>query len=345
MKILKYLLFLLLISIIGFSVYVTTKPDTYRVERSRLINAPESMVYQYVDDYQKWPEWSPWLERDTLASLKFSDPASGADARYSWKSDELGEGSMNTVYSTKDSIYQKINFVKPYESEADIFWHFQKKKVGIDVSWIMEGSLSFMEKAYMVLQGNDMESLIGPDYERGLLNLDHVLNEEMDRYSIIQQGMTQYGGGYSLYQSTSCQVTEAGSHIERLLQEVGSYMERENISPAGPPFITIEKWDVENNAALISAHIPVRDRMQVASGSTILNGFMEPGPYYKTILHGDHKNLKEAYEKTMFNMEKQDLTMDQNKSPFEVLVKGPSDTDNPAEWVTEIYIPVVRVTL
>ncbi|WP_224490848.1 SRPBCC family protein [Robertkochia flava] len=340
MKILKYLLFLFLIAIIGFSVYVTTKPDHYKVERSRLINAPESMVYNYIDDYRKWPEWSPWMEQDPEAQLNFSDPSSGKDAYYSWSGEALGEGNMKTLYSTPDSLMQKISFIKPYESEGDVYWILEKKKMGIEVTWGMEGRLSFMEKAYMFFQGKDMEGLIGPDYERGLLNLDDKLHEEMSQYKIEFKGLTEYGGGYNLYQSVACPIDDADTQISRLLEEIGSYMERENINPAGPPFVAIEKWDRATNAALLTVHIPVRDMTNVASGSTVMAGYQEKGPYYKTILEGDHKNLQEAYEKTMFNMEKLDITIDQDRVPFEVFAKGPDSSDNPADWITEIYVPV-----
>lgn len=341
MKILKYLLFLLLISIIGFSLYVTTQPDHYEVKRERLISAPYTMIYDYVDDYQKWPLWSPWTEKDTLAQLSYSTPSSGANATYSWKGEEIGEGQMKTVYSANDSLFQEISFVKPYESKADVWWKFDRKKLGVMVTWGMKGSLSFMEKAYMIMQGKSMNELIGPDYELGLLNLDNALHDEMERYTIDFPGLTEYGGGYSLFQSSSCQIPDANKHIEKLLEEVGSYLEREGITAAGTPFAAIEKWDEQNNSALISAHFPVRDKITTPSGSTILSGYTAPGPYYKAILHGNYDNLRETYEKARFNMEKQDLAADNLKVPFQVMVKGPKDTDNPAEWVTEIYLPVL----
>ena len=340
MKILKYLLFLLLITIIGFSVYVTTKPDHYQVERSRFITAPHSMVYNYINDYQKWPVWSPWMEKETGAEIAFSDPSFGKDATYSWKGEEIGEGSMTTLYSAGDSLLQQIEFIKPYQSKAEVYWTLERKKTGVEVSWGMQGDMAFMEKAYMIFQGKDMDNLIGPDYERGLLNLDHVLQEEMARYSIDHSGVTQYGGGFSLYQTTSSTISGAGEQIATLMKEVDSYMDREDINAAGAPFVTIDKWDRENDAALLSVHIPVRDKIKVASGSTVLNGFTEPGPYYKTTLKGDHKNLKEAHEKAQFNIQKEALLIDEEKPPFEVFVIAPNQTDNPAEWITEIYIPL-----
>lgn len=342
MKILKYLLFLFLIAIIGFSVYVTTQPDEYRVERSRLINAPLSMVYDHINDYRKWPHWSPWMEKEKDAVLNFSDPSYGEEATYSWKGDELGEGSMTTMYSAKDSILQKINFIKPYESEADVFWNLEKTKTGIQVSWGMEGKLGFMEKAYLVFQGNSMEAIIAPDYERGLLNLDHYLHEEMAKYSIEFPGVTQYGGGYSVYQTTAFRISEADDQIAKMTEEVSSYLERENIGAAGPPFAVIEKWDRENDAALIALHIPVRDQLTMPSGSTVFSGYTPPGEFYKAVLTGDHKNLKEVYEKTYFNLEKLDYIVPEDRSGFEVFVKGPKETENPAEWVTEVYIPFAK---
>lgn len=340
MKILKYLLFLFLIVLIGFSIYVSTLPGSFHVKRSRFINAPRSVVHEYLDNYHLWQDWSPWLQQEQEATLEFSANTSGEGAFYRWSGKDLGEGSMTTLLSRPDTIAQRIDFIKPYESSSTVYWSLDQQKLGTGVTWGMQGNMGFMEKAYLALQGKSMEEMIGPDYEEGLLNLDNTINDAMAVYSLEFPGVTNYGGGYTLYQTNGCSIEEVESRLYTMLEELHSYFERENISTAGDPLIRIELWDKENDQAVFSVHLPVKDQVIPQSGSTILPGFTTPGTYFKTVLNGDTRNLPEAWEKAAFAIEEQGLERNFEIPPFEVLVKGRNATENPALWVTELYIPL-----
>ena len=85
MKILKYLLFLVLILIIGTAIYVAVQPNSFEFERSRTINVPPAVVYQKVNDYKEWPSFSPWMEMDPDAEITYGEKTSGKGASYSWQ--------------------------------------------------------------------------------------------------------------------------------------------------------------------------------------------------------------------------------------------------------------------
>ena len=72
MKIIKYLLFLLLIAIIAGSIYVATKDGDYAIEESRIINAPTPLLFNEVSDFSTWATWSPWKNNDDI-NLSLSD--------------------------------------------------------------------------------------------------------------------------------------------------------------------------------------------------------------------------------------------------------------------------------
>lgn len=117
MKILKYLLLLVLIVVIGGAIYLATLEGTYDINRSKVINAPAAVVFDKVNDYKSWTEWSPWFELDPEVKLTYGDITSGSGASYSWHSDnkDVGAGSMETTEAvTNESISQKIAFTKPW---------------------------------------------------------------------------------------------------------------------------------------------------------------------------------------------------------------------------------------
>ena len=77
MKTLKYLLFIIVLGGIGLSIFIAVQPDTYDISRSHEIGAPSAVVHNYIDDYMKWNQWSPWTEKEPDAKLVYGDKTSG----------------------------------------------------------------------------------------------------------------------------------------------------------------------------------------------------------------------------------------------------------------------------
>lgn len=86
--------------------------------------------------------------------------------------------------------------------------------------------------------------------------------------------------------------------------------------------------------------------MITPKGVDILTGFVERGKYFKTTLKGDYENSKKAWNVTMDEIEDLlDHTIRKNAEPIEVYVNNILTTPNPADLITEIYIPVKKIRL
>lgn len=340
MKVLKYVLIFILIVLIAGAIFVAVQPGTYDISRSRTINAPQKVVNNYITDYTRWPDWSPWLQQEPDAVITYGDKTSGVDASYSWKGEKLGEGSMETVYISKDSISQRIKFISPYESSAMVYWTTEAQENSTKVTWGMQGEMGFMEKAYAML-GGGMDNMLGPDYERGLEKLDSVIVSGMKIYSLTDNGTVSHGGGYYLYVTTSARQSEVGDKMGPMFAEIQAFTEKNNIDMAGMPFTLYHQWDEEAGTAMFSTCIPVKEKIITLEGSNVLCGYIEPHTYYKTTLKGDYANLQEAWEKSVAHLKAAGYEENQEVPPFEVYVNDPMEHPNPADWTTEIYIPVV----
>ncbi|MDH7911218.1 GyrI-like domain-containing protein [Winogradskyella sp. SYSU M77433] len=339
MKSLKYILLLLLILIIGFSVYVAVQPNDYKFSRSRTIEAPVSLLYNKVNDFKEWPEFSPWIEQEKDAKLTYSENTSGEGASYSWNGEILGEGSMTTLDTEKNkAINQKIEFIKPFEAQSNINWYFEPTEKGTKVTWEMEGKQDFMTKLYTTFAGS-IESGTGPDFERGLFKLDSITNAEMKVYSINIDGVTQHSGGYYLYNTTSCKFSEFETKMKEMMPKVGAYAMTNNITMAGSPFVLYHKWDEENNAVIFSCCIPTNSRV-ITEDSDILTGKLDSFNALKTTLKGNYDNLEEAWNKSMEYINTNNLVMLEAGPMLETYVTDPMNHPNPADWITEIYIAV-----
>lgn len=342
MRILKYLIFLLLIFTIGLAIYVAIQPDDYKVIKTRVIKAPLSLIHSYIDDYTKWEQWGVWNLSDPNIKITYGDSYKGDSATSHWDSKVYGSGSITTTYFSKDSISQEIKFNSPQKETARRFWAFNPTAngEGIIVTSGMEGSFSFIDK-FLALVKKSREQNYERDYAKGLRNLDSVITHDMKRYTIDIKGPTEYGGGFYLYQTVSSKINELTTSTDRIFTEVDAFMEHNNITASKNPFVKFAQWNTDEQTVIVSAAIPVSDRIITPKGSSVLCGYISPGSYYKTRLYGDYSNAKEAWAKTRENLLKQGFAIDTQRDALEIYIKCPENYPNPADLETDIYIPIL----
>lgn len=337
MKAFKYILLLLLVFIIGFSIYVAVQPNEFSFDRSRTINAPASLLYQKVNDYKEWPSFSPWIEQEPEASLTYSDKTIGEGAFYSWKGEILGEGKMTTKSTeVNKSITQLIEFTAPFESHSNINWIFEPSDEGTTVTWAMEGKQDFVSKLFTTIMGS-IETETGPNFERGLFKLDSLITEDMARYNIEINGISEYGGSFYLFKTTNAKSTNISAKMGENFGAVMQFMGSNGIVPYGMP-MTVYNTMEENNV-IMSNGLPVNVKHSIPDGSDISIGYIPKTKVLKTTLLGNYNYLSKAWEATMDHIKENNLVQSELK-PFEIYVTDPGNFPNPADWKTEIYIPL-----
>ena len=348
MKLIKYLLFLILIVLIGGAIYFATKDGSFDVAESKVMAAPAEVVYNNVKDFKNWEDWGPWMGTDPDMKIHYAEKTEGEGASYSWTSDhmEVGNGAMTTtkVIPNKE-INQTITFNTPLgDSNSDVYWYFENTENPGEskVTWGMKGEQSFMEKVFMSFQEGDMDTAISEMYQEGLDSLENVVVREMKQFSINVDGITRYGGGYYMYMTTAAKQNEIGAKMGPMLGQVMGYMDENAVDSSGMPFTIYNEIDDLNNTVIFSACIPVAERIITPPGSPVVCGFMEPVTTLKTTLKGNYDNLPTAYNKAMEYIASNNLTMHPNAKMFEVYSTDPGEVPNPANWVTEIYIPILQ---
>lgn len=336
MRILKYILLLLLLAIIGLTVYVATQPGEYETERSKVIKAQKSVVFSYVNDYKNWEDFGAWKDDDPNMQFTYSDTTIGKGASYSWKGNS-GEGKTETIFEKEnDSIAQKV-VVSGNEGKA--YLTFKDTVGGTKVTWHSKGKLNFMAKAYAVLKGG-VEKMVGDMQERTLAKLDKVISYEINTYSIKVDGVVQKTGGYYFQQKITCKIPEVQKNVNLILPNMLRFFKENNITLTGSPFVLYETYDVPNNKASFSVCLPMREEIFTAEGSDYTSGKLEPYQALKTTLHGDYSHSKEAWDKAFAHIKKNNLVENKSGSYIEVYSVSAAQVKNPSKWVTEIYVPV-----
>ena len=97
----KKILMALLVLILAAVLFVASRPNEYRVERSATFAAPPEVVFAQIDDFHNWAAWSPWEKLDPQMQKSFGGAASGAGAEYHWVgNNQVGEGRMTITESS-----------------------------------------------------------------------------------------------------------------------------------------------------------------------------------------------------------------------------------------------------
>ncbi|MBX2828400.1 MAG: SRPBCC family protein [Flavobacteriaceae bacterium] len=342
MKLLKYLFYLLLIVIIGGAVYFGTQDGSYDLSESKVINAPAALVFDKVNDLTTWEDWGPWKEEDPTMVFTYGQTTSGEGANYAW--DGEMDGSITTTQVTENKeILQDLTLITPGgERNPNVYWNFEEVEEGTKVTWGMKGEHTFMDKVYYAFSGMDFDGDMKKMHVNGLMGIASTIEEDMKKYEINVTGIAEHGGGYYLYVTSSSRAEDLSSKMGNMLGQIVNFMGQNNIQQAGMPFTIYHETDQVTGNFILSSAIPVKERIITPTGSDVLCGYMEPTSAVKTVLVGNYKNLPETYEKAQKYVSDNNLIMDPAKKMFEVYANDPGEFPNPADWITEVYIPVFK---
>jgi hypothetical protein len=168
---LKKLLIAIALVIIGFVIFVATRPSEFRIERSALMTATPAVIFPQINNLQKWPTWSPWAKLDPNAKNTFSGPAEGKGAVFAWAGNrEVGEGRMTITESKPNELVQfHLEFFKPMEGTSETTFKLTPEGDKTRVTWTMTGKNNFIGRAMCVFM--DMDKMVGGQFETGLASM------------------------------------------------------------------------------------------------------------------------------------------------------------------------------
>ncbi|WP_179957493.1 SRPBCC family protein [Exilibacterium tricleocarpae] len=167
-------------SIVGLLVIVVVVglflPDTAHVERSVVIKAPVSDVYQMLNGFKRFNEWSPWHAKDPDTEYTFSGPEQGVGARMTWASENrnVGSGSQEIIATQEN---QRIEVQLDFGAEGDAVSYYQMQPAGdgTRVTWGFD--TDFKGNIIGRYFGLMFDGMLGPDYENGLARLQALLEQ------------------------------------------------------------------------------------------------------------------------------------------------------------------------
>jgi uncharacterized protein YndB with AHSA1/START domain len=162
---------LVAVAVVIILIIASTKPETFRIERSIAIKAPPEKIFPLINDFHAWPQWSPWENKDPALKRQYSGAAAGKGSIYEWEGNKnVGKGRMEITESVPTSrILIDLHFISPFQADNIAEYTLTPSGDTTTVNWAMYGPNRFMGKVMSTVMS--MDKMVGKDFEQGLANM------------------------------------------------------------------------------------------------------------------------------------------------------------------------------
>ena len=167
LKIAGIIVVVLIVAAAAVVAYASTRPDSFRVQRSASIKAPPDKIFSLINDYRNWLQWSPYENRDPEMKRTYSGAAAGKGAKYAWEGNKsVGSGEMEIVDTAPPrKVLIKLDFMKPFEAHNVAEFTLEPQGEATNVTWAMHGPVPLLAKVmHMVM---DIDKMVGTDFAAG----------------------------------------------------------------------------------------------------------------------------------------------------------------------------------
>lgn len=306
-------------------------PGKYHVERSIVITADKELIYDQFCDFNNWENWTPWgVKMDSTVTYEIIGSPCEEGAIQSWTGNVIGEGQLLITSTVPD---ERMEYELSFEGgkyKSDGAFIIEPEEEAYILTWTDEGELGYNPIArYMGLM---MESMIGPDFEKGLKNLK-VYVESLPDFPDMEVMELESLPAVSITDSAT--MMQMPEKMGELYSSLMGYISGKRVEMTGPPYCVYHTWDPEGYT-VIEAGIPVAEKL---AGKAEIKGTMTPGGKVLAALHTG------AYEKMEPLYEAMDKYVKINKfeiagGPWEVYLTDPTTEPDTSQWQTMVYFPI-----
>lgn len=164
--------------VVILAIVIALQPSAFRITRSSAFDAPPGAVFEQVNNFHNWNEWSPWARMDPNARYTFTGPEVGPGSSLAWSgNNQVGEGRMTITDSRPDErVVMKLEFLKPFTATHAAEFTFTPEGEQTRMTWSMSGENNFLGKAMSLVM--NCEKMIGGQFEQGFANLRSIVESQ-----------------------------------------------------------------------------------------------------------------------------------------------------------------------
>lgn len=335
MKILKKILLVALLMVAIAAVIGFLLPSKISLERSLVLKASPSVVFNQINTLKNWEGWSPWYKMDPNQKVDYNEIPTGVGASYHWKGEKTMEGRMTITESkANELITTKLEFagedqpasssfiLTPEGEGTKVVWNFNSEAGGNPfgrIFWFTAG-----------------KAMIGQSFEQGLADLNKLTEnmkaeETVGNIKVEVRAMNEMN---YLFIHDSASIATISQKLGAGYGRIMTSMEKQGLKQSASPF-AIYYTESETNWDL-DICIPV-DKAGKAEGD-IKPGLYKGGNMVVASFYG-------SYDQTPAGHIAADEFIKKNAkkvmgAPWEIYVTDPMVEKDPKKWLTEICYPV-----
>jgi len=306
-----------------------------KVREQIQINADAAEVYVYLCDFQRWPEWSPWLVCEPDCDLSFEEKA------YAWEGKVVGSGKMTLIHEEQDQCLRyNLKFLKPWKSHAAVQFQLIANEHGTSLVWSMMSRLPW----FMFWIKPMMQRMLSMDYQRGLRMLKQKLETgTIDSQLSFSQSEALQGCHYIGIERT-CSIEDMDSAMatdfKRLMElPLKNKLPYDSSQLHTIPFTIYRKWKLGKGLVCYTCAIPIEEKLQHIAQLPFetVSGYRPPCNAFVVTHTGDYQHLGNAWAAAMSRAKNKVIPQSSKNMPFEIYVSSPACD---GDLITKVCVPL-----
>ena len=306
-------------------------PRNVHVERSAVIDANPSLVFNVLLSPAQFSEWSPWSKLDTNMKREYFGPPTGVGAGFSWEGNsDVGKGTWKiSAVEPMKKITVSLDFVDMGVSTSEYL--VSQEGSGTKVTWTMDSDMGFWPMGRYF--GLMFDSWVGADYEKGLANLQtFITNMPKGRVDKIEEQNAP--SFYYLSVREKVATNAIGEMLGRTYGSIMGYVGANKLEVAAFPFAFYHFWPSGDSKepADVEAAIPITTLNNGAGA--IKGGTFTGGPIVIAYYYGPYDQSEIAHIELYAWAKQNGKTL--GDVPWEVYVTDPQEEPDPTKVLTMV---------
>lgn len=328
MKIIKYISLWLILLISTVSIFIFTQPSEVNLKFEKTIPIKKEWVHQYVNQLYYWPSFSnnPLNSKDS-SLIFFNFVINNNTFEGFFKKDKTDQKEKLTLYSEVNAT--KGTFQISFEEVSDqtvVLWNFQSE-------------LNYFEKFKKMIGMDDPEKKVHDFLTFYTHELHQKMMADFNYKAHEKEGIIPLESYLVVYKDTLCPKSKMESVKEDFTKKLSHIIDTLGLKKYGKPVMSYYKQanglyqtEVQIKIKLSDISFLYPELIKEISAQNVL----------KILFFGDlkkHQNIDLIIKK---ELEASNLI---SNSKFQILSidrVNKSETEMPFEWITEIYIPIIK---
>ena len=343
MKKVLWTLAIIALLIIGIGLFAL--PKQAQLERSIVINAPQQQIFDVLNGFEHFEQWSPWQDMDPNQTIHYSGPTTGVGAKMTWSGEVTGEGSQEvTVSNPPSEIRVLLDFVD--QGTADTYFLLKPMEGGTEVTWGFDTELTGIIEPWI---GLFMDSMVGSSYEQGLKSLksyveampeptpeptpSEVVVDDMPGFEMLVMDVLARN---TLVAQGEARIDDAEGMSEvyaEVMNAVTTHMQENAISASGPALTRTHSWDEQAGVWRFEAGFVIDG--EVAESDTVKMSSLPGGRVLRTVHIGPYEESPMVYAQTYSHIA--ELGEVPTEISWEYYMNSPEEV-SAEELITHIFV-------